>query len=159
MLEQFSFPEGWTTETIGGIFDRQGRRYIVFDVDATRQAARQHAFPCDPMLSTARRRFDAVCEPGDIWRKRGRWDELVPQRAEMYTRQWIGTYGNRGNGDYQSKLAAALQAIKTYLAHFALTTETAEGKSRWTIWQCGCDCPTRYESGVSLITRGKRIGC
>ena len=28
-----------TSETIGGIFDRQGRRYIVFDVDATRQTA------------------------------------------------------------------------------------------------------------------------
>jgi hypothetical protein len=26
LFEQFSFPEGWTSETIGGIFDRQGRR-------------------------------------------------------------------------------------------------------------------------------------
>jgi hypothetical protein len=41
LFEQQSFPEGWTSETIGGVFDRQGRRYIVFDVDATRQAARQ----------------------------------------------------------------------------------------------------------------------
>ena len=35
------FAQGWTKASIGGIFDRQGRRYIVFDVDATRQAARQ----------------------------------------------------------------------------------------------------------------------
>jgi hypothetical protein len=51
--------------------------------------------------------------------------EPVPQRAEMHTRQWIGTYGNRGNGDYQGELASALQAIKTYLAHFALPPEAA----------------------------------
>ncbi len=43
----------------------------------------------------------------------------------MHTRQWIGTYGDRGNGDYQDELASALQAIKTYLAHFALTTQAA----------------------------------
>jgi hypothetical protein len=78
LFEQFSFPEGWTSETIGGIFDRQGRRYIVFDVDATRQAARQRALPCDPMLPTARRRLDAVCAPGDIGRKRG---EVVRTRT------------------------------------------------------------------------------
>jgi hypothetical protein len=78
LFEQFSFPEGWTSETIGGIFDRQGRRYIVFDVDATRQAARQRALPCDLMLPSARRRLDAVCAPGDIWRKRG---EVVRTRT------------------------------------------------------------------------------
>jgi hypothetical protein len=43
---------GWTKASIGGIFDRQGRHYVVFDVDATRQAARQRALPCDPTFST-----------------------------------------------------------------------------------------------------------
>lgn len=49
LFEQQSFAEGWTSETIGGIFDRQGRRSIVFDVDDTRQAARQRSLPCDPL--------------------------------------------------------------------------------------------------------------
>src|ERR1700682_592399 len=40
LFEQYSFAEGWSTDTIGGIWDRQRHRYIVFDVDATRQAAR-----------------------------------------------------------------------------------------------------------------------
>jgi hypothetical protein len=31
------------------------------DVDATRQAARQRALPCDPALPTANRRLDAEC--------------------------------------------------------------------------------------------------
>ncbi len=35
---------------------RLGRRYLVFDVDATRQAARQRALPCDPPLPAAKRR-------------------------------------------------------------------------------------------------------
>src|SRR5437660_9941305 len=60
LFEQSSFAEGWTPETIGGIWDRQGRRYIVFDVDGTPQAARQRALPCPPELPAAQRRLDAV---------------------------------------------------------------------------------------------------
>jgi len=59
LFEQHSFADGWTTETIGGIFDRQGRRFIVFEVDATRQAARQRALPCTPELPPPRRRLCA----------------------------------------------------------------------------------------------------
>ncbi len=54
-----------------------------------------------------------------------RWYTHVPQRAEMHTRQWVGTYGGRGNGDYQRELASALRSIATYLQHFALTPEVA----------------------------------
>ncbi len=71
LFEQHSFAEGWTNDSIGGIWDRQGRRYMVFDVDATRQAARQRALPCDPTLPPPRRRLDAVCAPGYTGRKRG----------------------------------------------------------------------------------------
>jgi hypothetical protein len=60
-FEQQSFTEGWTSQTIGGVFDRQGRRYIVFDIDATRQAARQRALPCDAARPSARRRLDGEC--------------------------------------------------------------------------------------------------
>ena len=56
LFEQHSFAQGWTNDSIGGIWDRQGRRYLVFDVDATRQAARQRALPSDPTLPPPRRR-------------------------------------------------------------------------------------------------------
>jgi hypothetical protein len=46
LFEQHSFVEGWTQASIGGIWDRQGCHYIVFDIDATRQAAQQRALPC-----------------------------------------------------------------------------------------------------------------
>jgi hypothetical protein len=64
LFEEHTFADGWTSESIGGIFDRQGRRYLVFDVDATRQAARQRALPCDPPFPAAKGRLDAVCAPG-----------------------------------------------------------------------------------------------
>lgn len=40
LFRQSSFTDGWTGDSIGGIFDRQGRCFIVFDVDTTRQTAR-----------------------------------------------------------------------------------------------------------------------
>jgi hypothetical protein len=78
LFEQDSFAEGWTTETIGGIFDRRGRRFVVFDVDATRQAGRPRALPCASALPPPRRRLDAVCAPGYTGRKRG---EVVRTRT------------------------------------------------------------------------------
>src|SRR5262249_20381448 len=137
LFEQLSFPEGWTSETIGGIFDRQGRRYIVFDVDATRQAARQRALPCDPMFPPARRRLNAVCPPGYKGRKRGEVYEHGPLRGPLHTHQWIGTFGNRGNGDYQAELAAALGAIKTALFALCSPSRGGSGSSRWSIRRCG----------------------
>ena len=99
LFEQSSFAEGWTSETVGGIFDPQGRRYIVFDVDATRQAARQRALPCDPSLPPAKRRLAEVCAPGYRGRKRGEVVRTRTTALQMHTRQWVGTYAGKGNGD------------------------------------------------------------
>jgi len=125
LFEQQSFAEGWTTETIGGIFDRQGRRFIVFDIDATRQAARQRALHTAPELPPPRRRLDAVCAFGYTGRKRGEVVRTRTTALQMHTRQWIGTYAGKGNGDYRGELASALQAITTYLKQFAFSSEMA----------------------------------
>ena len=69
LFQQHTFAQGGTSETLGGSFDRKARRYIVFDVDATRQAARQRALPCAAELPPPRRRLDAVCAPGYGGRK------------------------------------------------------------------------------------------
>src|SRR5438270_266422 len=66
-----------------------------------------------------------VCAPGYKGRKRG---EVVRTRTvalQMHTRQWVGTYAGKGNGDYRAELALALCAITTYLSHFALPLEVA----------------------------------
>src|SRR5437763_4612425 len=41
----------------------------------------------------------------------GKWSARARRRAEMHTRQWIGTYAGRGNGKYRDELASALHAI------------------------------------------------
>lgn len=40
LFQRHGLAGGWTLETIGGLWDRQGRRLVVFDIDVTRQAAR-----------------------------------------------------------------------------------------------------------------------
>ncbi len=154
LFQQHTFAEGWTAETIGGIFDRQGHRYLVFDVDGTRQAARQRALPCDPALPAARRRLAAVCAPGYTGRKRG---EVVRTRTtvlQMHTRQWVGTYAGKGNGEYRGELASALGAITTYLKHFAFPPQMAlvrlDGQ-----YGDATVITQLILAGVSFVTRGR----
>lgn len=92
LFEQFSFPEGWTKDSIGGIFDRQGRRYIVFDVDATRQAAAPSCFTLRSSTSSR----PCVASIRSVHRvTRGasgvRWCAHEPRRGPLHTRQWIST--------------------------------------------------------------------
>src|SRR5260370_19899126 len=55
---------------VGGLWDRLGTRWIVLDLDGTRQAARQRALAQGPDLPPPHRRLSAVCAPGDTGRKR-----------------------------------------------------------------------------------------
>jgi len=102
-------------EATGGLWDRCGERWYVFDVDGTRQAARQRALPATPDLPPAYRRLDAVCAPGYTGRKRG---EVVRTRTTLlqaHTHQWMGTLGNAGNGDYRGDLLRAASVIIEYV--------------------------------------------
>ncbi len=157
LFEQNSFAEGWTPETIGGIFDRQGRHSIVFDVDATRQAARQRSLPCDPALPAAKRRLDAVCAPGYTGRKRGEVVRTRTTALQMHTRQWVGSYAGRGNGDYRGELASALRAISTYLKHFGLSPEVALVRLDGQYGDAAVIAQL-IEAGVNLVTRGGGYG-
>src|SRR5215469_12219893 len=68
---------------------------------------------------------ERVCGPGYLGRQRG---EVVRTRTtvlQMHTRQWLGTFGGRGNGDYRGDLTVALKAISTYLTHWHLLTDQA----------------------------------
>src|SRR5260370_27160866 len=55
----------------GGLFDRQGNHYLVFDVDGTREAARQRAFPETKDPPPPQPRLHPLCPPGFTRRKRG----------------------------------------------------------------------------------------
>jgi hypothetical protein len=100
--------------TSGGLFDRTGQPWLVIDVDGTRQAARQRALPQLESLPAPHRRFDQVCAPGYQGRKRG---EVVRTRTvvlQAHTHQFLGTFGESGNGDYRGELRRAIQVITTY---------------------------------------------
>jgi hypothetical protein len=104
----------------GGLWDRQGNQWMIIDVDGTRQAARQRALPAAPELPPAHRRFDQVCAPGHLGRKRG---EVVRTRTtilQAHTHQWLGTFGNPGNGEYRSELQRARTVVAAYAAAIAL---------------------------------------
>jgi hypothetical protein len=100
----------------GELLDRVGIQWEVFDIDGTREAARQRALPKTADLPPAQRRLDEVCAAGYTGRKRG---EVVRTRtvvSQAHTYQWLGSFGNRGNGQYRKELALALGVIRRYLA-------------------------------------------
>ena len=99
----------------GGLADRVGKVWEVFDIDGTREAARQRALPQTAERPASERRLDEVCAAGYPGRKRG---EVVRTRtvvSQAHTSQWLGSFGNRGNGEYRKELASALSVIRCYL--------------------------------------------
>ena len=104
----------------GELLDRTSVQWEVFDIDGTRGVARQRAVPKTEDLPPAQRRLDEVCAAGYTGRKRG---EVVRTRtvvSQAHTYQWLGSFGNRGNGEYRKELAHALVVIRRYLAAHGL---------------------------------------
>lgn len=98
-----------------GLSDRTGNLWKVFDIDGTREAARQRALPQTKEQPLPHRRLAEVCAPGYTGRKRG---EVVRTRTtvlQAHSYQWLGTFGHRGNGEYRKELRRAVEAIQSYL--------------------------------------------
>ncbi len=107
----------------GGLVDRAGNSWTVFDIDGTREAARQRALPQTDELPPPFRRLGDVCAPSYRGRKRG---EVVRTRttvSQAHSSQWLGTFGNRGNGRYREELRKGLSAIGRYLTIHHLPQE------------------------------------
>lgn len=98
----------------GGLWDRLGHHWQVMDVDGTRQATRQRALPNLPELPVPHRRFDQVCAPAYLGRKRGEVARTRTTILQAHTHHWLGTFGGPGNGDYQAELARASETIIRY---------------------------------------------
>src|SRR5947207_2720743 len=125
---------------------------MVFDIDGTREAARESALRQGDDLPTAFRRLDDVCAPGYRGRKRG---EVVRTRttvSQAHSYQWLGSFGNRGNGRYREELRKALSALGRYLAAHQFPQERTllrlDGQyGNGTVL---CDV-----AGFAFVTRGK----
>jgi hypothetical protein len=102
-------------EHMAGLWDRQATRWVVFDVDGTREAARQRALPQTADRPAPSRRLRPLCAPGYTGRKRG---EVVRSRTtvlQMHSHQWLASFGNPGNGQYREELRRAVAAIRSYI--------------------------------------------
>ncbi len=110
-------------EHSAGLWDRQGNRWLVFDVDGTREAARQRALPQTPDRPAPQRRLRPLCAPGYTGRKRG---EIVRTRTtvlQMHTHQWVASFGNPGNGQYREELRRAKTTIQEYIKAHGIPAE------------------------------------
>jgi hypothetical protein len=137
---------------IGGLVDRQGNTWTVFDIDGTREAARQRALPQTNDLPPAFRRLDGVCAPGYRGRKRG---EVVRTRttvSQAHSYQWLGSFGNRGNGRYREELRKGIAAIGRYLAAHQFPQERTLIRLDG---QYGNGAVLSDVAGFAFVTRGK----
>jgi hypothetical protein len=112
-------------ETTAGLWDRTGQHWIVFDIDGTRQAARQRAFPQTQDLPAPTRRFQEVCAPGYTGRKRGEVMRTRTVVLQAHTHQWLGSVGHPGNGHAQQELRRAVAMIETYMQAHGLPATKA----------------------------------
>jgi len=148
----------------GGLVDRAGNTWVVCDIDGTREGARQRALHQGEDLPPAFRRLDEICAAGYTGRTRG---EVVRTRttvAQAHSYQWLGSFGNRGNGRYREELRKGLVAIGRYLATHHLPQERTRLAARWTIWhgsrafRCGwvrvCDARQRKSLARSSADSG-----
>jgi hypothetical protein len=77
----------------GGLVDRAGNAWVVFDLDGTREAARQRALPQTEELPPPFRRLDDVCAPGYRGRKRGQVVRTRTVISQAHSFQWLGSCG------------------------------------------------------------------
>ncbi len=110
---------------IGELIDRAGSERVVFDIDGTREAARQRALPKPADRPAPQRRLRPLCAPGYTGRKRGKVVRTRTTILQAHTHQWLGSFGNSGNGQYREELRRAVSAIGSYLSAHQFPQERA----------------------------------
>ena len=136
----------------GSLADRAGNTWVVFDLDGTREAARQRALPQSEELPPAFRRLDEVCAPGYKGRKRGQVVRTRTVISQAHSFQWLGSFGNKGNGRYREELRQGLSAITRYLTAHQLP----QGRALLRLdGQYGTGAVLADLAGFAFVTRGK----
>src|SRR2546421_3661847 len=111
-------------------------------------------------LPAPHRRCDLVAAPGHLGRKRG---EVVRTRTtilQAHTHQFLGTFGNPGNGQYRQELKQARAVIATYahalsfpLSHVVLRLDGLYGDAAPLADLCAAQAGE--EEGPAVVVRGK----
>jgi hypothetical protein len=136
----------------GSLVDRTGNAWVVFDIDGTREAARQRALPQTEDLPPAFRRLGEVCAPGYTGRKRGQVVRTRTVVSQAHSFQWLGSFGSRGNGRYRTELRQGLSAIGRYLTAHQLSKARALLRLDG---QYGTGAVLADLAGFTFVTRGK----
>src|SRR5712691_2459787 len=138
----------------GGIWDRLGNHWLVVDVDGTRQAARQRALPQSAALPNPHRRFEQVCKPGYLGRKRGEIMRTRTTVLQAHTHSWLGTFSGPGNGDYRGELKRSLEAIIRYATALGLPLSQVLIRLDG-LYGNAAPLTDVLTSGLGVITRGR----
>ncbi len=101
------------------------------------EAARQRALPQTEDLPPARRRLDDVCAPGYTGRKRGQVVHTRTVISQAHSFQWLGSFGNRGNGRYRTELRKARSCHHALPRGVPAPAGTHPAPARWTVWHGG----------------------
>jgi hypothetical protein len=125
---------------------------VVFDIDGTREAARQRALPQTEDLPPPFRRLDDVCAPGYRGRKRGQMVRTRTIISQAHSFQWLGSFGNKGNGRYREELRRGLSAIGRYLTAHQFSQERT---LLHIFGQYGTGAVLSDLAGCAFVTRGK----
>src|SRR5947199_6112876 len=139
-------------EHSGGLFDRQGNHYLVFDVDGTREAASPRPLPKTADRPAPQRRLRPLCAPGYTGRKRG---EVVRSRTtilQAHTHQWLGSFGGSGNGKSREELRRAVAQIQRYLTAHQIPAAHARLRLDG---QDGTGATLSDLAGLPFVMRGK----
>jgi hypothetical protein len=137
----------------GGLVDRAENTWVVFDIDGTREAARQRALPQTDDLPPAFRRLDDVCAAGYTGRKRGQAVRTRTTVSQAHRYHWLGSFGNKGNGRYREELRRGLCAIGRYLTAHQLPQARALVRLDG---QYGLGAVVADLAGFAFVTRGKQ---
>lgn len=136
----------------GSLGDRAGITWLVIDLDGTREAARQRALPQSEELPPSFRRLDEGCAPGYRGRKRGQVVRTRTVISQAHHFQWLGSFGNRGNGLYREELRQALAAIDRYLTVYQTPKERVLLRLDG---QYGSGAVLSDLAGFAYVTRGR----
>lgn len=115
VLFQALLENGIAVDETLGLLDRGEQRWLMFDIDGTRQAIRLRILVGGEDRPAPRRRSTASFAPGYTGRKRGEAvrSRMVPQNA--HTKEWLDSVLAPGNGSLIDDLSACCGTIADYL--------------------------------------------
>lgn len=115
LFESDLLVHGFEPAQSGGLVDRAGKEFWVFDVDGTHQTTRQRSLPTTEAYPELHRRSQAATAKGYIGRGRGEVTRTRSTVSLSHTSEWLGTFGAVGNGTPGEDLERICGVIGHYL--------------------------------------------